>query len=290
MNKKKDIIYLENLNWKQVDALDREKTIFFLPISLLEEHGPHLPVGMDLITSKDLAVEAIKIVKKKKPELTGVLLPAIPLGSSKANSDFPGTIHTDAKIIRDIVFSVCSSLTKYDFKYMIICSWHLGFAHLKGIFQGMHKASSKLGIKVHEPTGPYFWRLKVNTWDENLKKKGYNFDFDPEKQFHGGFRETSIMIYRHPELVDESYKALPTVYKNLMSAKECKGKTFKELEITDGYVGAPSKANAEYGKLHFQDIANFYADQAVKMYGGKELLEMPEKFKTYMKLPFLKKD
>jgi len=286
MSNKKDTIYFEELSWKQVDSLDREKTIFFLPISLLEEHGPHLPIGMDLIASRDLAVESVKLLKKKKPELTGVVLPAIPLGSSKANSDFPGTIHTRAVVIREIVFSICSSLADHDFKYMIICSWHLGFGHLKGIFQAMDRASSKLGMKVHEPVGPYFWCLNVNKWDEGLKKKGYDFDFDPEKQFHGCFRETSIMKYLHPDLVDKNHKELPSFYKNLMSAKECKGRMFKELGIKDGYVGSPSKANAKYGELHFKDIANLYADEAIKMHEGKDLLEWPDKYKKFMKLPF----
>jgi len=64
MSKNNNIIRLEELSWKQIDALNREKTIFFQPISLLEEHGPHLPIGMDYLTSRDLAVEAIKILNK----------------------------------------------------------------------------------------------------------------------------------------------------------------------------------------------------------------------------------
>ena len=37
----KKIIKFEELSWKKIDNLDRNKTIFFLPISPLEEHGPH---------------------------------------------------------------------------------------------------------------------------------------------------------------------------------------------------------------------------------------------------------
>jgi creatinine amidohydrolase len=285
MDKKNGVLYFEKLSWKQIDALDRQKTIFFLPISLLEEHGPHLPIGMDFITSKDVATEAIRIMQKKKSDIVGVLFPPIPLGMSKGNSDFPGTISTHGKIIREVIFSISASLAKDGFKNLMICSWHLDFNHLKGIFQGMHKARKKLNMNVHEPTGPYFWLKKVDEWDEELKKKGHNFDFDPDKQFHGGFRETSIMIYKHPDLVNKIYNELPTVYKNLMS-KECKGKQFREMGIKDGYVGSPKGANTEYGRLHFEDIANLYADQAIKMYEGKELLEMPKKFQTFMKLPF----
>jgi hypothetical protein len=56
--KKYKMIKFEELNWKELDALDREKTIFFLPISPMEEHGPHLSLGTDLFSARDAAAEA----------------------------------------------------------------------------------------------------------------------------------------------------------------------------------------------------------------------------------------
>ena len=43
------IYKLEELTWPQIDALDRERTLFILPVGMIEEHGPHLPVGADTI-------------------------------------------------------------------------------------------------------------------------------------------------------------------------------------------------------------------------------------------------
>ena len=40
---------LEELTWPQIDALDRERTLFILPMGMIEQHGPHLPVGADTI-------------------------------------------------------------------------------------------------------------------------------------------------------------------------------------------------------------------------------------------------
>jgi hypothetical protein len=31
---------LEELNWPQIDALDRERTMFILSVGMVEEHGP----------------------------------------------------------------------------------------------------------------------------------------------------------------------------------------------------------------------------------------------------------
>ena len=86
------IVKFEELSWKQIDQLDKNKTVFFLPISPMEEHGPHLPVGTDYLTARDATTEAIKTLNVKRPELTYVLLPAIPLGYCEFNTDFPGSM------------------------------------------------------------------------------------------------------------------------------------------------------------------------------------------------------
>ena len=137
------IVKFEELNWKQIEALDKNKTIFFLPIGPLEEHGPHLPVGTDLMTIRDAVIEAIKVLSKKRPDLTFILMPEIPLGYCKFNTDFPGSISVSGKVVKDIVYSVGSSLGNYGFKYMIICTYHMAIGHLKGIYSAMQKLESK---------------------------------------------------------------------------------------------------------------------------------------------------
>jgi len=285
----KYIINFEELNWKQIKGLDKDKTIIFIPISPIEEHGPHLPIGTDYLTSRNLAIESIKFLREKNPSLKGLLFPAIPLGASKPNSDFPGTIHTSGKIIKEVIFSICSSLADDGFKYITICSWHLGFNHIKGIHQAINKVIKKYDIKIHEPNYAFFCNNKTNMWDEEIKKKGLDYNFDYKKQFHADFRETSIMIYKYPKLVDNKYKKLPDVYVNLLSGKKCRNKTFKELGIKEGYVGSPSNANKEYGELYFKKIADYYAETTNSLYKGEKIIQIPEKIKRLMKIPFLKK-
>ncbi len=44
---KPNIFKIEELNAFQIDALDRDKTLLFLPIGTLEQHSSHLPIGTD---------------------------------------------------------------------------------------------------------------------------------------------------------------------------------------------------------------------------------------------------
>ena len=41
--------FWENIISKDLDALDRGKSVVLLPIAAIEQHGPHLPVGTDTL-------------------------------------------------------------------------------------------------------------------------------------------------------------------------------------------------------------------------------------------------
>ena len=272
------IIKLEELSWKKIDELDRDKTIFFLPISPLEEHGPHLPVGTDLLTIKDVTYETIKILSKKRPELSYVMIPAIPIGYCKFNTEFPGSISVSGKTVRDVVLGVGSFLGDHNFKYLVICTFHLAVAHLKGIYSAMNKLESKYGLRSCEPWGPFYYEKKI-------QKREPKLGFDTTKEVHGGFRETSLMKYQYPYLVDESYKNLQSIYRDTFSPRVI-GKSFKEIGIKDGYIGSPARADADYGRWFFTEIVNTFVESTIKFYEGKKLTEMPKKIKMAMKALF----
>jgi creatinine amidohydrolase len=273
------VIQLEELNWKQIDALDREKTIIFIPISPLEEHGPHLPVGTDLLTARDAAKEAIKQINKKKPECITLLFPAIPLGYARMTSCFPGTVSTQIKALKAIITDVCSSLAVHGFKYFVICTFHMDLGHLKGIYMGINKVKKTYAnIKITEPWGPYFYSKEV-------EKREPQVGFDTKKEVHGCFRETSLMNYQYPYLVDPCYKNLQSIYRDLYSPRVL-GKTLKNLGINEGYIGSPSRADSDYGRWYFQQIVDTLAQAAVDMIEGKKLLELPKHTQVLMRSMF----
>jgi creatinine amidohydrolase len=272
------IIQLEELNWKKIDALDREHTIFFIPLSPLEEHGPHLPVGTDLLTARDGAREAIRLIHKKKPEATLVLFPTIPLGFTKMAIDFPGTVSTSVKTIKMIVSDTCGSLARFGFKYFVICTFHMDLGHLKGIYSGMNKAMKTYSIHIVEPWGPYFYSKEV-------EKREPQVGFDTKKEIHACFRETSLMNYQYPYLVDPSYKDLQSIYRDVYSPRVL-GKTFKEIGITEGYIGSPARADSDYGRWYFQQIVETYAQAAIDLLEGRKPVSLPRQTQLLMRSLF----
>jgi len=276
--KETKIVKFEELSWKQIEALDKNKTIFFLPVSPLEEHGPHLPVGTDLLVVRDAVNEAVKILNNERPDLTYVILPATPIGYCKFNTDFPGSISVSWKVVRDVVYSVGSSLGNHGFKYLIVCTYHMALGHLKGIYSAMKKLESKYGMKTCEPWGPYFY-------NNETQKREPKLGFDTSKEVHACFRETSLMKYQYPYLVDESYKNLQNIYRD-MSSPRVLGKSFKQLGLKDGYVGSPARADADYGRWYFGETVNVFVRSAVDLYEGKNLPDLPIGAKTAMRALF----
>jgi creatinine amidohydrolase len=154
----------------------------------------------------------------------------------------------------------------------------MAIGHLKGIYSGMERIMRKYDMRICEPWSPYFY-------NDEVEKREPKLGFDTSKEMHAGFRETSLMKYQYPYLVDESHKKLQSIYRNLQSPRVL-GKTFKELGLEDGYVGSPARADADYGRWYFNETVNVYVKSALDLYEGKELPELPKKIKMIMKSLF----
>lgn len=273
-----DLIELKKLNWQELHNLNKNKTVCFLPISPLEEHGPHLPVGTDLLTAEDATKQAMQKIQQKDKNITCVLLPSLPIGYCDFNTDFPGSFSVNSKTIKEIVLSFGSSLALHGFQYLVICTYHMALGHLKGIYQAKHILQKKYQMKVCEPWAPVFYSHKI---DEAEPKLG----FETEQELHAGFRETSLIKYQYPYLLDSSYTTLPPVYKKLDSPKDA-FKKFKQLGIQKGYIGNPAKADATYGRWFFHFTVDTIVTATFSLLDDEPTLDLPKEIKKKMKLLF----
>lgn len=207
-----------------------------------------------------------------------MLFPSIPLGYSKMAACFPGTVSVPVKTVKSVVYNVCSSFAKYEFQYFVICTFHMDLGHLKGIYGAMKNLRKDYSIYIVEPWGPYFFSKQV-------EKREPKVGFDTKKEVHAGFRETSLMKYQYPYLVDPCYNTLQSIYRDLYSPR-CLGKTFKEIGITDGYVGSPARADSDYGRWYFQEYVDSFVRTTLNLVDRKEFPDIPKQVKMLMKSLF----
>lgn len=79
------VLDLEKLSWPQIAALDRSRTLFVLPVGMVEQHGPHLPVGADTLAVLHEANPIAQRVSRASDAWNVVMMPVIPYGHSGAN-------------------------------------------------------------------------------------------------------------------------------------------------------------------------------------------------------------
>ena len=111
---------LEELTWTQIDALDRQRTLVILPIGMLEQHGPPLPVGSDTIGATHEAEAASRRVSRALPDWRIVLMPAVHYGNLGANEIgnmpvHPGTYSIRQSTLRSLVADVGTQLAQNGF-------------------------------------------------------------------------------------------------------------------------------------------------------------------------------
>src|SRR5580692_1382073 len=95
------------LNWKQVDALSRDRTILILPTAAIEQHGPHLPLATDTLINNVVLGRALDLLPADAPVYS---LPPVCYGKSNEHLGFPGTLSVSSAtfmaVLRDLGASI----------------------------------------------------------------------------------------------------------------------------------------------------------------------------------------
>jgi creatinine amidohydrolase len=124
-----EIYRLEGLTWPQIDALDRQRTLFILPVGMIEEHGPHLPVGADTLGVTHEANAASKRVSRALPDWNIVMMPPLSYGQGGANQIggmlvHPGTYAIRRSTLRSLVADLGGQVAQNGFQWIFVINGH----------------------------------------------------------------------------------------------------------------------------------------------------------------------
>jgi creatinine amidohydrolase len=109
----------EKLTWPEInDAVDMGK-VCFVPCGAVEQHGPHLPLDVDLVCPLGIARGAGEQIPDKM-----LVLPIVAYGYTGHVMDFPGTINSDYRTFQDHVLDITRSLAYHGFKKIILFNGH----------------------------------------------------------------------------------------------------------------------------------------------------------------------
>src|SRR6185312_7731147 len=100
-------------------ALEKSSRTCILPIGILEKHGPHSPIGTDLIHVREWAAHAVK-------QEYAVVFPDYFYGQINEARQQPGTFALPSRVIYDLLEATCDEIARNGFKKIVILNGHGG--------------------------------------------------------------------------------------------------------------------------------------------------------------------
>jgi creatinine amidohydrolase len=242
---------MAELSWTDIDALDRDRTLFLLTVGMLEEHGPHLPVGTDTFGVEYEAARVAERLSAALPDWKVVMMPAIDYGSSGANqignvAVHPGTYGVRQSTLRSLIADIGGQIAQNRFRWVFVMNGHGAPTHHAAVneacdfvsetfkvtmlnISGLFNADPAIQSKGHSITSRHFSAADVSSFGADV---------------HAGVGETSGMLFVRPDLVRSSYKTLPAVRADTMKER----RELARQPGWQGYFSSPARANADYGR------------------------------------------
>lgn len=206
-----DVLHAEDITYKQVRAFDPDHTIAFLPVSALEVHGPHLPLGMDMFTARWMAEETARAFAAAHPDWTVVRFPPLTLGTDEL--PLPGSMDATQRELYRVLLAHGASLAQAGYGYVVVTNGHGGARHAAGLEAACRAVSRRQGIEMFTPSiavlygiisGQRFDRLET-VLRRPLTAQERAGLLNGE---HAATMETSLQLAERPELVDPVYRDL----------------------------------------------------------------------------------
>lgn len=205
------IVRAEELTYSKVRELDGNRTVCFQPVSALEVHGPHLPLGMDYYMARWMAEETGRRFAEAHPEWTVVQLPSLPLGTDEL--PLAGSMNASSGTVYRAVRAHGSSLAKAGYRYVVVTNGHGGPRHAAGLEAACRAVSKKHGIQMITPSALALHAIIMGQRFEAIEARLGRALSEEERANlvggeHAGGWETSFMLAENSALVEAGYPQL----------------------------------------------------------------------------------
>jgi len=245
-----------------VQAVAKSEATCVIPIGILEKHGPHLPLGTDLIDCREVALRAAK------QEYT-IIYPAYYVGQIFEARHQPGTIAYSTWMMLDLLQETCDELGRNGIKKIILLNGHGGNESFLRFFCQAQLASRKdYAVYLFDPA-------EDDSMEAALKKlRKTTLDG------HAGEEETSAMLANRPDLahVDRAGQESGEDQKRLANLKHAYTGIWWYASQPNHYRGDGSYGNEELGEMILKLEAGLLAEMIRSVKEDTVTLELQKQF------------
>src|SRR5436309_3374640 len=107
------------LTWPEMNEAIAAQKLVILPTGTTEQHGPHLPLDVDLFLCESVCLE----VGRRAADRV-LVLPPISYGLNMHHIDFPGTIHIEPETFIAFCLNITKSVAYHGFQKLLLVNGH----------------------------------------------------------------------------------------------------------------------------------------------------------------------
>jgi creatinine amidohydrolase len=245
-----------------VQAVAKSEATCVIPLGILEKHGPHLPLGTDLIDCREVARRAAK------QEYT-IIFPAYYFGQIFEAKHQPGTIAYSSRMMLDMLQETCDELGRNGITKIILLNGHGGNEHFLRFFCQSQLASRKnYAVYLFDPAEDESREAAI----KKLRKTTLDG--------HAGEMETSTILAHRPDLahVDRAGQQSGEDQKRLANLKHAYTGIWWYASQPNHYRGDGSFGNKELGEMALDLEADLLAEMIRSVKKDTVTLELQNRF------------
>lgn len=257
-----------DMTWLEVEDAARSKAIMLVPIGVIEQHGPHLPLGTDIYAAT-LMCSLIKSDLDRRG-IKSVIAPPYYFGMNQSTGMFPGSISIRSESMISVLSDLLVNYGLHGFKRQFLLNHHGDFGHNRSIVEAVRSATEQgvnatlivggllrfaieRALTSADPPLPPEAILKIEDSDQTRKaRERLNRS---AMHIHAEERETSLVMKWFPKLLkkEKEIRNLKPVAPSMQvfSDAAARGK-WRELSPL-GYIGDPSVATIENAQLYVHE-------------------------------------
>ena len=228
------------IHWPDIAARNCEQWIAVLPLAATEQHGPHLPLGTDVMIAQAYLARVHELLPQNLPV---TFLPLQPVGISTEHVDYPGTLTLPTEIALKTWTALGECVARAGIKKLVMVTSHGG-------------NNAAMTLVAQELRATHGLLAVTTSWSRFGVPDGL-FDADELRHgVHGGAVETSIMLARFAEHVRKdkladfrpSSVAIEKDYRWLSTQRPAPFAWQAQDLHPSGAIGNATKASADKGE------------------------------------------
>ncbi|NKE46454.1 creatininase family protein [Roseomonas frigidaquae] len=240
-------VFWARLTAAEIQARATPETVVLIPVASIEQHGPHLAVGVDTVLAGAVAERtARRLLAGGTPAL---VTPTIWSGLAEHHMAFGGTMTLDLATFSALVGGIARSVARHGFRRIALVNGHGG--NTEAIGSVAIEMTRSLGVPV---VGLTYWLANADTFGAILESQ--------PNVMHACEAETSMMMALAPDCVrtDRIQAAVPKRFAPPAPPGFKRSRPFAEMTDT-GVIGDPRSASAEKGERLLEAAAKRLSEE-----------------------------